>query len=123
MIFLISSGQRRQKASSMNLEKLTSPRVREAIEALQAGDKASWLALFAVDATLTDDGKPRSFTDFSDDAVGHERFTSIDRVDNDGFDVYGRFHSDRWGDFAAYFKFHLGPDGKFARLDIGQVVT
>jgi len=34
--------------------------------------------------------------------------------------VYGSFHSDRWGDFKTYCKFHLGADGKFAWLDIGQ---
>ena len=104
----------------MDLRKLTNPKVRGAIEALQAGNKAEWLAYFAADATLTDDGSPRSFTGFSDDALGHERFTSIDRVDNNGLDVYGSFHSDRWGDFATYFKFHPGSDGRFVRLDIGQ---
>ncbi len=104
----------------MDLRKLTNPKVRGAIEALQAGNKAEWLACFTADATLTDDGSPRSFTGFSDEALGHERFTSIDRVDNNGLDVYGSFHSDRWGDFATYFKFHPGSDGRFARLDIGQ---
>jgi hypothetical protein len=34
--------------------------------------------------------------------------------------VRGSFHSDRWGDFRTYFKFHPGADGKFTRLDIGQ---
>jgi hypothetical protein len=104
----------------MDLRKLTNPKVRAAIEALQAGNKMAWLALFAVDAKLTDDGSPRSFIGFSDDALGHERFTSIDRVDNNGLDVYGSFHSDRWGDFKTCFKFHPGSDGKFVRLDIGQ---
>jgi hypothetical protein len=75
---------------------------------------------FTADARLTDDRSRRSFAGFSDEALGHERFTSIDRVDNNGLDVYGSFHSDRWGDFETYFKFHLGSDGKFARLDIGQ---
>jgi hypothetical protein len=104
----------------MDLRKLTNPSVRGAIEALLAGDKTAWLAFFTADAELTDDGSARSFVGFSDDALGHERFTSIDRVDNNGLNVYGSFHSDRWGDFKTYFKFHLGPDGKFARLDIGQ---
>ena len=104
----------------MDLRKLTNPKVRGAIEALQAGDKTEWFAFFTADAKLTDDGSPRSFTGFSDDALGHERFTSIDRVDNNGLDVYGSFHSDRWGDFKTYFKFHPGSDGKFVRLDIGQ---
>jgi hypothetical protein len=104
----------------MDLNKLTNPRVREAIEALQAGDKARWLALFTADARLTDDGNPRSFVSFSDDAVGHERFTSIDKVSDGGLEISGHFHSDQWGDFKTYFKFHPGPDGKFSRLDVGQ---
>ncbi len=104
----------------MDLSKLTNPRVREAIEALQAGNKTVWLSLFAVNVKLTDDGSPRDFTAFSNEAIGHERFTSIDKVDNNGLDVHGSFHSDRWGDFRTYFKFHLGDDGKFSRLDIGQ---
>jgi hypothetical protein len=104
----------------MDLHKLTNSRVRAAIEALQAGDKAAWNLLFSADAKLTDDGSPRSFTEFSNEAIGHECFTSIDSVDNNGLDGRGSFHSDRWGDFRTYFKFHPGADGKFTRLDIGQ---
>jgi hypothetical protein len=104
----------------MDLGKLTNPKVRGAIAALQAGDKTEWLGFFSPDAKLTDDGSPRSFVSFSNDALGHERFTSIDRVENNGLNVYGGFHSDRWGDFKTYFKFHPGSDDKFARLDIGQ---
>jgi hypothetical protein len=52
--------------------------------------------------------------------LGHERFTSIDRVDNDGRDLVGAFHSDEWGDFRTYFNFQLSSAGKIVRLDIGQ---
>src|ERR1700730_16880941 len=51
---------------------------------------------------------------------GHERFTSIDRVENNGLDLTGAFHSDRWGDFQTYFRFQLSHAGKISRLDIGQ---
>jgi hypothetical protein len=106
--------------SPMDLLRLTDLNVRGAIAALQAGNKMKWLAFFSADAKMTDDGSPRSFTEFSDDALGHERFTSIDRVENNGLDVYVLFHSNRWGDFKTYFKFHPGSDEKFTRLDIGQ---
>jgi hypothetical protein len=53
-------------------------------------------------------------------ALGHERFTSIERVDNDGLDLVGAFHSDAWGDFRTYFDFQLSSAGKIVRLDIGQ---
>ncbi|AUH50942.1 hypothetical protein CXB49_09015 [Chromobacterium sp. ATCC 53434] len=104
----------------MNLEMLTQPVVRLAIEALQHGDHASWISLFSTDATLTDDGLPANFRKFSEHAMGHERFTRIDRVENQGLDIYGGFHSDRWGEFDTYFKFHLDPSGKINQLDIGQ---
>ena len=74
---------------------LTNPTVKAAIEALQKGDRKAWSALFEADAKLYDDGRPRPLQKFTDDALGHERFTSIDRVENDGLDIIGAFHSDR----------------------------
>lgn len=104
----------------MDTSKLTNPTVRKAYDALQAGDKAAWKAQFADTVTFTDDGKPRNFDKFSADAIGDERFTSLDRVENDGTDLYGDFHSDKWGDFKVYFKFQVGGNDKITRLDIGQ---
>lgn len=105
----------------MNLEMLTQPIVRSAIQALQQGDHSAWLAQFSPDLTFTDEGLPANFLKFSEHAMGHERFTRIDRVENQGLDIYGAFHSDRWGDFETFFKFQLGGDGKIRQLDIGQV--
>ena len=61
-------------------------------------NRKTWSALFEPDAELYDDGSPRSLKEFTRDALGHERFTSIDRVENNGLDLTGSFHSDRWGD-------------------------
>jgi hypothetical protein len=99
---------------------LTNPTVKAAIEALQKGDRLAWSALFEPDATLYDDGSPRNLQEFTREALGHERFTSLDRVTNDGLNLVGRFHSEKWGDFSSYFNFRLSPAGKIARLDIGQ---
>jgi hypothetical protein len=63
---------------------------------------------------------PRDLTEFSDEAVGHERFTRIEQVKDNGCNVFGQFHSDQWGEFRSYFKFHLTQDQKIRRLDIGQ---
>jgi hypothetical protein len=104
----------------MDTSKLSNPIVKFAIEALQTGDKTTWFNLFVGDASLYDDGNKQDFKSFFDKALGHERFTSIDKVDNEGLDVYGHFHSDTWGDFKTFFKFHIGDDGKIKRLDIGQ---
>jgi hypothetical protein len=94
--------------------------VKAAIEALQKGDRKAWSALFEPDAKLYDDGNPRPLQKFTDDALGHERFTSIERVENNGLDITGAFHSDRWGDFRTYFRFQLSAAGKIKRLDIGH---
>ena len=104
----------------MNTDALTNPTVKAAIEALQNGDRKVWSALFQSDAELYDDGSPRSLKEFTHDALGHERFTSIDCVENNGLVLTGAFHSDQWGDFQTYFRFQLSPAGKINRLDVGQ---
>ncbi len=109
----------RTDAPRMTTE-LTNPTVQAAITALQNGDRDAWSALFEPDAELYDDGSPRDLKKFTRDALGHERFTSIERVENNGLDLVGAFHSDRWGDFRTYFKFQLSPSGKIKRLDVGQ---
>jgi hypothetical protein len=87
----------------MKTDALTDPIIKAAIQALQNGDLRAWSALFEPDAELYDDGSPRSLKEFSRDALGHERFTSIDRVENSGPDLTGAFHSGQWGDFQTYF--------------------
>ena len=104
----------------MIINALTNPTVKAAVDALQRGDRNAWSALFEPDARLYDDGALRSLDKFTRDALGHERFTSIERVENNGLDLVGGFHSDQWGDFRTYFKFQLSPSGKIKRLDIGQ---
>ncbi|HWV30994.1 MAG TPA: nuclear transport factor 2 family protein [Dyadobacter sp.] len=97
--------------------------VKAAFDAWQAGDAKTWLSYFAPDAKLYDDGRPRDFRSFVTQACGHERFTSIDEVKDNGLSVYGNFHTESWGDFRTYFKFHLNSQGKFDRLDIGQATN
>jgi hypothetical protein len=109
-----------KKMPAMNTDKLVNPVVRKAIEALQSGDKKTWFTFFTQDATLFDDGHKMNFRFFFEKTLGHERFTGIDKVENEGLDVYGPFHTEHWGDFKTYFKFHIRPDGKINRLDIGQ---
>ncbi len=108
------------KENTMKLDVLTNHTVKAAIEALQKGDKNTWSALFTPDATMLDDGHPRNLKQFTQDALSHERFTSIDKIENNGLNLEGAFHSDTWGDFRTYFRFHLTADGKIRRLDVGQ---
>ncbi|MGG5207326.1 nuclear transport factor 2 family protein [Chryseobacterium sp. MIQD13] len=109
-----------QKENKMDTSKLTDSTVKEVFDAWQKGDSQTFLTYFTADAKLYDDRNPRDFKKFVKDACGHERFTSIDKVENEGKDIYGNFHTESWGDFRTYFKFHFDADGKISRLDIGQ---
>jgi hypothetical protein len=104
-------------------QSLSNPTVRAAVAALQRGDHAAWAELFEPGAKLYDDGQARSLAEFRKHSLGHERFTSIDSISSNGLEVRGGFHSDRWGDFKTYFRFHLSATGKIQRLDIGQVLS
>lgn len=104
----------------MEYGKISNEKAKAAIEAWQKGDATLWLSFFTTDAKLFDDGHPRDFKKFSTEAIGQERFTSIDKVEDNGMSVYGHFHSDTWGDFKTYFTFHLDTAGKFNKLEIGQ---
>ncbi|MFB0499525.1 hypothetical protein ABID99_005762 [Mucilaginibacter sp. OAE612] len=70
-----------QNVNTMNTEKLRNPVVKQAIDALQSGDKQAWFSLFTNDAQLFDDGNKMDFKGFFEKALGHERFTSIDKVE------------------------------------------
>ncbi|MBP7568210.1 MAG: hypothetical protein KA795_19605 [Burkholderiaceae bacterium] len=96
------------------------PVVRAAVEALGRGDRAAWAALFEPDALLFDDDQPRDLAQFNAQALGHERFTGIDRVSADGLLILGTFHAGGWGELKAYFRFRLSAAGRIQRLDIGQ---
>lgn len=124
MINLSACGQmgnhNHKPATIMEYGKISNENVRASIEAWQKGDSKEWLSYFSKNATLLDDGHPRDFIKFSIEAIGKERFTSIDKVENSSMDIYGKFHSDTWGDFKTYFKFRIGKDGKFDQLQIGQ---
>lgn len=109
-----------KETQKMDTDKLTNATVKAAFDAWQNGDSKTFLSYFAADAKLYDDGNPRNFQSFVKEACGHERFTSIEKVENEGKDITGNFHTESWGDFKTYFKFSINAEGKFDRLDIGQ---
>lgn len=67
---------------SVNTDTLSNPTVKKAIDALQKGDAAKRFALFTADATLYDDGNKKNLRSFFEEALGHEYFTHIDKVEN-----------------------------------------
>ncbi|HKO78657.1 MAG TPA: hypothetical protein VJU52_15680 [Flavobacterium sp.] len=113
-------GQSVNKTEKVNTDKISNPIVKKAIKALQDADETTWFSLFSENAELYDDGNKKNFKRFFGRAIGHERFTSIDKIENNSLTVYGEFHSDLWGNFKTYFKFQLNESGKITRLDIGQ---
>lgn len=115
-----ANAQNHVNITTMLTSPLKNATVKKAIDAFQTGDKTTWFSLFTSDAQLFDDGNKIDFKGFSDEALGHEHFVSIDKVAQNGLHVYGRFHSDKWGDFKTYFKFVINPAGRITRLDIGQ---
>jgi hypothetical protein len=108
-----------QVKSNMDTTKLNET-VKKAFDAWQNGDVGTFTSLFIADAKLYDDGKPRDFKKFVKDACGHEKFTSIDKIEHEGKTIYGQFHTESWGDFKTFFKFNLNNEGKFDTLEIGQ---
>ncbi|MCD0471421.1 hypothetical protein [Flavobacterium sp. JAS] len=116
----LTYGQSTKTSEKMNLSNINNQIVKKAIEALQNADKTAWFSLFTDNAALYDDGNKQNFKSFFEKAIGHERFTSIDKIENNSLSVYGKFHSDTWGNFKTYFKFQINEKGKITRLDIGQ---
>jgi len=110
-----------KKPEKPDLTLLSNKKIKAAITALQNNDDTPWFALFSDDVLLYDDGNQMQFKNFFKKALGHERFLTIDRVDQNGMEVYGDFHSDQWGKFKTCFKFELDKNGKICRLEIGQV--
>ncbi len=106
----------------MTLDELSLPIVRAAIEAVNSRNRQAWLALFAADATLTDDGSPHDVQQWADSELFgqyHCRINAIDRKENNGTLIHSDFHSERWGDLKTFWKFTLEND-KITRLDVGQ---
>lgn len=89
------------------------------MEALQAGHD-SWYSFFTEDPVMTDDGNKVDFKNFFAKALGNEKFLTIDKVEKNGTEVYGKFEAGQWGTFKVFFKFHQNTQGLFDRLDIGQ---
>ena len=100
-------------------EQLTNATVKAAIKALQKGYRHAWSACLSRTRGCSMMADHAGLDEFTKEALGRERFTSIEEVPSGGPNVVGPFHSDRWGDYRTDFDFRL-PSGKTVRLDIGQ---
>ncbi|MEQ8924600.1 MAG: hypothetical protein RLO81_02240 [Fulvivirga sp.] len=106
----------------MNTEKISNTTVKSAIEALQSNNKDAFYSHFTEGAVFSDDGNELDLKKFFDNAFNHkEKFISIDKVENQGKDITGKFYAGQWGTFEVFFNFKINPEGKIERLDIGQI--
>ena len=56
-------------------------------------------------------------TEFFGSSIAY--LASIDKVENGGLTIYGKFHSDQWGDFKIFMRFNMEND-KITKLEVGQ---
>jgi hypothetical protein len=71
--------------------------VRRLVAAINGGDRDAFLATLTPDATLTDDGNPRSLTDWIDREIfsAHGHMT-IEREEEHGLHLLARYRNDTW---------------------------
>jgi len=104
----------------MSTEEPSNPAVRRLVAAINSGDRAAFLAGLTPDATLTDDGNPRSLTDWIDREIfsAHGQMT-IEGEEEDGLRLLARYRNDAWGEMSTYWRFRV-TGNKISRIETGQ---
>ena len=104
----------------MTSQEPSSPAVRRLVAAINDGDREAFLALLTSDATLTDDGEPRSLHDWIDREIfsvhGH---LTVEQENEDGLHLLARYRNDTWGEMSTFWRFQVTGD-KISRIDTGQ---
>ena len=104
----------------MTSQEPSSPAVRRLVAAINDGDREAFLAMLTPDATLTDDGEPRSLHDWIDREIfsvhGH---LTVEHENEDGLDLLARYRNDTWGEMSTFWRFQVTGD-KISRIDTGQ---
>jgi hypothetical protein len=104
----------------MTSQEPSSPVVRRLVAAINDGDREAFLAMLTSDATLTDDGNPRSLHDWIDREIfsvhGH---ITVAHENEDGLHLLARYRNDTWGEMSTFWRFQVTGD-KISRIDTGQ---
>jgi len=104
----------------MTSQEPSSPAVRRLVAAINDGDREAFLAALTPDATLTDDGSPRSLHDWIDREIfsvhGH---LTVEQEDEAGLRLLARYRNDTWGEMRTFWRFQVTGD-KISRIDTGQ---
>jgi hypothetical protein len=104
----------------MSPQEPSNPVVGRLVAAINNGDRDAFLATLTPDATLTDDGNPRSLTDWIDREIfsAHGHLT-IEREEAEGLHLLARYRNDTWGEMSTFWQFRVAWD-KISRIDTGQ---
>ena len=105
----------------MTPQESSNPLVRRLVTAINDGDRDAFLATLTPNATLTDDGNPRSLTDWIDREVFsvHGHISVECEQEEDGLHLLARYRNDTWGEMSTYWRFQVTGD-KISRIDTGQ---
>ena len=96
------------------------PVVRRLLAAINDGDRDAFLATLTPHATLTDDGNPRSLSDWIDREIFSARgHMNVEREEEDGLYLLARYRNDTWGEMSTFWRFQVTGD-KISRIDTGQ---
>lgn len=76
----------------------SNPVVARLVVAINSGDRDAFLATLSPDARLTDDGNPRSLTDWIDREIfsAHGHLT-VESEEEQGLHLIARYRNDTWG--------------------------
>jgi len=101
-------------------EQVTEPAVQALIAAINAGDRAAFLAALAPGATMSDDGTDRDLASWAD----REIFTVNGHLDvvsasDGGRSLIAAYRNDTWGEMRTRWAFTV-TGGKISRFETGQ---
>jgi hypothetical protein len=104
----------------MTSQEPSNPVVRRLVAAINDGERHAFLATLTPDATLTDDGDPRSLHDWIDREIfsAHGHMT-VEHESEDGLHLLARYRNDTWGEMPTFWRFQVTGD-MISRIDTGQ---
>jgi len=102
------------------IDEVPDPTVRALLGAINAGDRAAFMAQLAPDATLSDDGTDRDLEPWIDreifSAGGH---IEVESLEDEGRSLRAAYRNDTWGEMHTTWRFSVA-DGKIRRMETGQ---
>ncbi|MEV6956582.1 nuclear transport factor 2 family protein [Streptomyces sp. NPDC051183] len=102
-------------------DRLSDATVGALVTAVNAHDRAAFLALLTPDATMSDDGSDRDLHDWIDreifDSGGH---MDVQKETDGGRALVVDYRNDTWGEMRTAWRFDVTGDGRISRFETGQ---